>query len=137
MTHLHTIIPLHTPASTNTRDPVSAAVQIATHTGSPSSDSAAHWKRGICPQTHYGNATFVKEGMSSCYRAYTSTKEGQHMYTAERLPCQACPQLCSAAFSHCNTLKPTHQYLLLSQKRSSKHMFITLDSAAQLGLGGL
>ena len=138
MTHLHTIIPLHTSASTNTRDPVSAAVQIATHTGSPSSDSAAHWKRGICPQTHYGNATFVKEGMSSCYRAYTSTKEGQNMYTAERLPCQACPQLCSAAFSHCNTLKPTHQYLLLSQKGpSSKHLFITLDSAAQLGLGGL
>ena len=46
MTHLHTIVPLHASASTNTRDPVSAAVQIATHTGSPSSDSTAHWKRG-------------------------------------------------------------------------------------------
>ena len=54
-----------------------------------------------------------------------------------RLPCQACPQLSSAAFPRCNTLKPTHQYLFLTQKGpSSKHMFITLDSAARFGLGG-
>ena len=32
------------------------------------------------------------------------------------LPCQACPQLRSAAFPCCNTLKPTHPSLLLTQK---------------------
>ena len=66
----------------------------------------------------------LHKGMPSCYMGIHLHKGGP-THAHWRLPCQACPQLRSAAFPRCNTLKPTHQYLLLTQKGpSSKHMLI-------------
>ena len=57
--------------------------------------------------------------------------------THARLPCQACPQLCSAAFPRCNTLKHKKTYTPIPTTIPGsliKHVFlplIPLDSAAQ------
>ena len=112
----------------------------------------AHWERmggggrgryasrpitGLQPLT-WRNATFVKEGMPSCYRTYTSTKEGQHMHTGAYIVklVLSCAALHSHAAIHSNIRKRTHPYLLSSQGPSSKHVFLPLILQHGLGLVG-
>ena len=140
---------------------------MATRTGSLSSDSIARWKWGVCPQTHNGNATSTVEecdlhrgGMGPPpWRNATSTVEecdlrkrrnalllqdlhlhnGGPTHAHWWLPCQACPQLRSAAFPRCNTLehKKTFTPIPTTIPRSLLETCVPpLDSAARFGLGG-
>ena len=132
-THLHMINPLHASAITNTRDPVSAAVQVATHTGFLPATALHTGKGGVCPQTHYGNATSTMEECDLRKGRNADLLQDLHLHKGGPtrahwcLPCQAYLQLHSAAFPCCNTLKhkktytpiSTHLYLLQSQSPSS------------------
>ena len=132
---------IHASTSSSKRDPVSAALQIATRLGGPPV-TALHTERGgggspySIRECDRRTSTFVKDEMPSCYKKYTSIKEGQHMYTGAyhvKLVL-SCAALHPHAATHSNTRKPTHPYLL--QGHSSKHVSIILDSAARFELGG-
>ena len=58
----------------------------------------------------------LRKGMDAILLQEIHLHKGGPTHANWLLPCQACPQLRSAAFPCCNTLKPTHPSVLLTQK---------------------
>ena len=71
---------------------------------------------GICPQTHNENVTSTTEECDLRRRRNAVLLQDIHLHKGGlthahwRLPCQACPQLRSAAFPRCNTLQHKKTY---------------------------
>ena len=125
---------------------MSAALYLATRTWSPSSDSTAHWRMGnYATQTHNGNATSTTEECDLRIRRNTVLLQDIHLHQGGlthahwRLPCQDCPQLRSAAFPRCNTLKHKKTYTrrpTTIPKSLLEHVLLPLILQRGLGLVG-
>ena len=126
---------------------MSTVAQIATHRV-PSGVSTAHCKRerGYALRSIMGMRPPTMEECDLCKRRDAVLLQDIHLHKGGpihahwRLTCQPCPKLRSAAFPSHNTLKHKTTYtpipFTIPKGPSSKHVFITLDSAAQLGLPG-